>query len=387
MLALAFSTAIGITGAQAQNFSVVYNFSGGNDGANPLNGLILDGVGNMYGTASAGGASNNGVVFKLTSSGETALYSFNGGSDGASPQGALVVDMGTLYGTTFNGGGPSNAGTVYAVTTAGVEQVIYSFAAGSDGANPQAGLAKDAAGNLYGTTSAGGAAGNGTVFKLTRPKKTGEPWIEQVLYSFGAAPDGATPVAGVAFDAVGNLYGTTSAGGSYGFGTIFQLVPSGSSWSENILHEFQNADDGAVPYAGLVFNKKTGNFYGAATEGGVGGAGGTLFELTPSGSSWNFNVLYALPGSGISGSFRDVLVASPTTLYATTHCDGQNNAGTVYKLSFKNGVWNYDQLYTFTGGGDGLYSFSNLLLSQGYLYGTTKYGGTSGNGVIFKVKP
>jgi uncharacterized repeat protein (TIGR03803 family) len=389
LLALAFAlsfAAVASTCVQAQEFSVVYNFTGGSDGANPLNGFVTDGAGNVYGSASSGGASNNGVVFRFNSSGETVLYNFNGGSDGSSPQGVLIRDAaGNLYGTTFYGG-VSNSGTVYGINPAGEEEVLYSFTGAADGGNPQAGLARDSAGNLYGTTTAGGANHNGTVFELTRPKKNGQPWIEQALYSFGAAPDGATPVAGVTFDHAGNLYGTTSAGGAYGYGTIFQLVPAGSNWTENILHEFQNADDGAVPYAGLVLDK-AGNLFGAATEGDGGSAGGTVFELTPSNGSWNFNLIYTVAGWGISGTFRDVLLDSAGNLYATTHCDGQYDAGTVYRLTPADGSWTYTSLYVFTGGTDGLYSFSNLVVSHGSLYGTTNQGGANGYGVIFKIAP
>ncbi len=386
MLALLFSFTFvaAMTGARAQQFTVAYSFTGGGDGGNPLNGFIADGAGNLYGTASGGGALHHGVLFKFNQAGESVLYNFAGGDDGVSPQGALLRDdAGNLYGTTFYGGA-SNAGIVFGVTAAGSERVLYSFAGGVDGANPQAGLARDSAGNLYGTTSAGGTANNGTIFKLSRPQKNGQPWTEHILYSFGASPDGATPVAGVTFDKAGTLYGTTSLGGAYGYGTVFTLSSSGSNWTETILHDFQDGDDGGVPYAGLVADK-AGNLFGAATEGGVGNVGGTLFELSPSDGEWNFSTIYSLPGSGISGTFRDVLLDPKGNIYATTHCDGTYNAGTVFELSPGNGRWNYTPLYVFTGGSDGLYSFSNLAVSHGALYGTTNQGGASGYGVIFKI--
>jgi uncharacterized repeat protein (TIGR03803 family) len=369
--------------AQAQTFSVIYNFTGGNDGAVPYNGFVAGGK-TFYGTASAGGASGNGVVFKINTNGvETVLHSFSGGADGATPWGQLLrAKHGIIYGTT-TAGGSSGAGTVFEIEGE-TESVLYSFAGGTDGATPLSGLAEDAAGNLYGTTSAGGANGNGTVFKLTAPTtkgRAGGAWTETVLYNFGAAPDGATPYAGVSFDAAGNLYGTTSAGGAYGYGIVFQLVAN--SWSENILHNFQDGDDGAVPYAGLVASK-SGNFYGAATEGGSNG-GGTVYELTSAGGTWNFNVIYSVPGWGISGTFRNVLLDSADNVYATTHCDGANNAGTVYKLSLSRGAWEYTLLYTFTGGNDGLYSVSDLVLNDGKLYGTTLYGGEDNNGVVYEV--
>jgi uncharacterized repeat protein (TIGR03803 family) len=375
---------VATTRTQAQTFKVVHNFTGGHDGADPLNGFIVDAKGNLYGTASSGGTFDSGVVFKITSKGaETVLHEFKGGKDGSSPQGFLIQDgAGNIYGTT-GAGGVYGAGTVFEVSSLKVETVLYSFAGHGDGATPVAGLAIDAAGNLYGTTSAGGSSGNGTVFKLS-PQQSGS-WTESVLYSFGIGTDGAIPVGGVTLDASGNLYGTTSAGGAVGLGTVFQLRP-GTPWTENKLHDFLNADDGAVPYAGLI-SDQSGNFYGAATEGGING-GGTIFELAPADGNWNFTVVYSVPGWGISGSFRNV-VLDPSTgnFYGTTHCDGDHNSGTVYRLTPSGGAWDYTLLYTFTGGYDGLYSFSNLVLSQGKLYGTTKYGGDRNNGVIFEVTP
>ena len=369
---------------QAQTFSVVHSFTGEHDGGYPLNGFAADAAGNLYGTASSGGKFNNGVVFKITQKGaEVVLHAFKGGKDGAGPDGFLVADgAGNFYGTT-SAGGSYGQGTVFRITGS-KETVLYSFAGQTDGSNPEAGLAIDAGGNLYGTTTAGGTAGNGTVFKLAPPAKQGGSWTESVLYSFGSNPDGANPVGGVSLDAAGNLYGTTSANGAYGYGNVFQLT-LGTAWTEHIIHDFQNANDGAVPYAGLIADAH-GNFYGAATEGGSSG-GGTIFELTPSGGSWNFSVIDSIPGWGISGSFRNVVMDLSGNLYGTTHCDGDYNAGTVYELSPSGGNWNYTLLYTFTGGKDGLYSFSNLSLNQGKLYGTTKYGGAKGNGVIFEVTP
>jgi uncharacterized repeat protein (TIGR03803 family) len=388
-LVLAFTLALGMAPvanlqAHAQGFSVIHNFTGGSDGGSPANGFIANGK-ILFGTTSSGGASNNGVVFKInaTTGVETVLHSFAGGTDGAIPQGSLVRSKaGDLYGTT-TAGGASGFGTVFEIKGKD-ETILYSFAGGKDGATPTAGLVLDAAGNLYGTTSQGGSNGNGTVFKLTAPQTKGGAWTESVLYSFGAGTDGSDPVGGVSFDAVGNLYGTTSAGGSYGYGTVYQLVP-GTNWTENILHNFQNGDDGAVPYASLIADK-AGNFYGAATEGGTNG-GGTVFELTLSKGSWAFAVLYSVPGWGISGSYRSVVLDASCNIYATTHCDGDYNAGTVYELMPSGGAWTYTVLYNFTGGSDGLYSFSNLVMESGKVYGTARYGGADGNGVIFEVTP
>ncbi len=402
MFTLAFvlgSVAVAAPQANAQTFSVVHNFTGGNDGGVPFNGLIAVETGGggppattnkhagkteFFGTASSGGTSNYGVLFSMSAGGEeTVLHNFTGGTDGAAPYGVLIIDKGgNLYGTT-TGGGVSGAGTVFEVT-GNTETVLYSFAGGKDGAAPEAGLVQDAAGNLYGTTSQGGSSGNGTVFELAVPKTEGGQWTKSLLYSFGKGTDGSVPIGGVSFDTSGNLYGTTSTGGAYGYGTIFQLVP-GAPWTENILHNFQNGDDGSVPYAGLI-SDHAGNFYGDATQGGANG-GGTVFELTPANGNWTFSVLYSVPGWGISGSFRNVVLDSSGNLYGTTHCDGDYSAGTVYELSPSGGAWTYTLLYTFTGDSDGLYSVSNLVSSQNNLYGTTLYGGANGNGVVYEVTP
>jgi len=378
-------TTIAIPQAQAQAFKVVYNFTGESDGGESLAGLTVDSAGNLYGTTNSGGLSNVGVVFKLSPSGaETVLHTFTDSPDGSNPNGGLLRDKsGNLYGTTKSGGSSGN-GAVFEISASGKESVLYSFAGGTDAADPVSSLAMDAAGNLYGTTVEGGSKGNGTVFKLTHPQ-AGAKWKETVLYSFGTGTDGTVPVAGVTLDAAGNIYGTTSEGGASGLGTIFKLASSGSTYTETKLHDFADGNDGAVPYAGLIFDK-VGNLYGGATEGGTAG-GGTIFKLTPASGSWTFSVLYSLPGWNISGPFRNLMMDGAGNLYGTTHCDGTYDAGTVYKLSLQNGSWTYTSLYVFTGGADGLYSFSNLVADQGKLYGTTNLGGANGFGVVFEVKP
>ncbi len=261
-LALALLTALALPRAQAQTFSVIHNFTNTTDGGGPLNGFVMDSSGNLYGTANTGGANNYGLAFTMTTKGvQTVLYNFAGGSDGANPNGVLLRDKsGNLYGTT-TGGGVFGAGTVYKISSAGTESVLYSFTGKTDGSAPEGGVAMDGAGNLYGTTTAGGAHGNGTVFKLTLANGK---WLERVLYSFGTGTDGATPTAGVLLSG-GKIFGTTSVGGTNGYGTVYELIASGATWMETILHNFTNSDDGATPYAGLIADK-LGNFYGAATQ-------------------------------------------------------------------------------------------------------------------------
>jgi uncharacterized repeat protein (TIGR03803 family) len=278
-------------------YTVFYNFCakfGCDDGALPLAGLVFDQKGNLYGTTRNGGAFDSGTVFKLTPTGkETVLYSFCGSNcdDGALPLAGLVFDQkGNLYGTTSYGGASNSScvqgcGVVFKLTPAGKETLLYSFCAQNnciDGAVPYAGLIVDQTGNLYGTTLGGGAYhDSGVVFKITPAGK------ETVLYSFCAqgypnCTDGDAPFAGVVLDQKGNLYGTTSQGGAYNFyaGAVFKLTPTGK---ETVLHSFCaqiiHCPDGENPLAGLIFDQK-GNLYGTAAAGGANNSG-VIFKLTP----------------------------------------------------------------------------------------------------------
>jgi uncharacterized repeat protein (TIGR03803 family) len=372
-------------GAQAGTYKVIHNFAGGTDGASPVDGLIPAHGGGFIGTTPAGGPANVGTVYQIGKTGaETVLYAFTGqNGDGAQPNGGVIQHGGLYFGTT-EWGGKNGSGTVYQLQ-GGTETVLYSFGTGSaDGGAPVAGLIADAKGNLYGTTSQGGLYGNGNVFELVKPKH-GTGWTETVLYSFGTNGDGSAPIGRLAFDSAGNLYGTTSYGGAYANGTVFTLQRS-ANWAETILHSFQgqSGTDGGVPYGGLVADA-AGNFYGAATEGGASG-GGTVFELLPGNGTWNFAVLGSVPGWGISGTFREVLLAPNGTIYAATHCDG-NGSGSLYQLTNSNAGWTYTLLYNINGSTDGNYSVSNLLLKGNTIYGTTIYGGANGAGTVYAYKP
>jgi uncharacterized repeat protein (TIGR03803 family) len=234
--------------SKAGKESVLHSFTGGADGATPYAGVILDAKGNLYGTTYYGGrgkcndgfGTGCGVVFKLGTTGkETVLHSFTGGTDGAYPDAGVIQDaMGNLYGTTKEGGDLSGCdglgcGVVFKLSTAGKETVLHSFTGRTDGANPDAGVIQDAKGNLYGITPSGGdlscgnGSGCGVVFKLGTTGK------ETVLHSFTGGTGGAHPDAGVIQDAIGNLYGTTYAGGDSscgyqggGCGVVFELTPT-----------------------------------------------------------------------------------------------------------------------------------------------------------------
>ena len=278
---------------------VLYDFiDNGADGTNPVAGLIFDAAGNLYGTTSLGGtygwgqsSYGDGTVFELTPSAdgtwtEKVLHSFGNGTDGINPGASLIFDAtGDLYGTT-TGGGIHDSGTVFELSPGQgggwTEKVLHSFNPnGADGASPAGSLIFDAAGNLYGTTSSGGAYGAGTAFELTRNQDGN--WEEPPrLRHFGHDLDGLHPYANLIFDAAGNLYGTTWAGGGHNQGTVFELTPvGGGRWSEKQVHDFVygTGGDGQNPPAALIFDA-AGHLYGTTYQGGTYNAG-TVFEITP----------------------------------------------------------------------------------------------------------
>ena len=259
--------------------TLLYVFTGGTDGQNPYAGLIRDPAGNFYGVALAGGTSDPcgltvgcGTIFKLDTAGKlTVLHIFTGGADGANPYSALVRDSaGNLYGTASRGG-TSNKGTVFKLDPSGNLTVLHTFTGtGQDGSIPYAGLIHDAAGNFYGTTMVGGRYNSGTVFKL-------DPAGNQtVLYAFTGGTDGQFPWASLVMDKNSNLFGTTAFGGVYGDGTVFELDTTGK---QTVLHSFNTPIDGNAVIAPLILDS-AGNLYGTADEGGFYGYG-TVFKITP----------------------------------------------------------------------------------------------------------
>jgi uncharacterized repeat protein (TIGR03803 family) len=291
--------------AQAQMLQVLHTFTGGADGGRPSASLIFDARGRLYGTTIYGGHTGGtcgttgcGTVFKLTRVGSgwtlTPLYTFSGGDDGMNPTGNVIFGPnGLLYGTTYEGGGNgcggNGCGTVFslgpparACTSALCpwrETILHRFS-GNDGENPYAGVIFDAAGNLYGTTTIGGIHDDGVVFELT-PSSGG--WTETVLHSFSGT-DGLQPLAGLIFDTTGNLYGTTTSGGTYSYGTVFELTPTqGGGWTEQVLYSFNySGTSGADPDAGVILDA-AGNLYGTTAAGGASGSYGTVYELMPGG--------------------------------------------------------------------------------------------------------
>jgi uncharacterized repeat protein (TIGR03803 family) len=305
----------------AHTYSVLYNFTGGSDGANPIGRLIVDAAGNLYGAASSGGTSNFGIIFELDSASRYAvLHTFSGGSDGANPKAGLATDTaGNLYGTSY-AGGASNAGAIFKIDTAKNYSVLYSFIGAGDGASPMSTVSVDTAGNLYGTTSSGGAANSGTVFKLDTAQN------HSVLYSFTGGSDGASPVGNLLLDKAGNLYGTAMSGGQGQAGTVF-AIDTANQFS--VLHPFLSGNTGAQPEAGLIMDK-AGNIYGTTLLGGTASSG-TIFKID---AAKNYSVLYSFPGgSGGANPKAGLLMDSAGRFYATTAAGGTAGLGTVLELT------------------------------------------------------
>jgi len=352
--------------AQAQTFTVLHNFTGSPDGSLPYGSLIRDQAGTLYGTTETGGASGAGTVFKVSKSGTlTVLYSFTGGSDGANPFAGLLRDAaGNFYGTTANGG-TSGVGTVFKLSKSGKETVLHSFAGGTtDGCYPYGGLLQDTAGNFYGTTEVCGASGVGTVFKLS---KTGK---ETILHSFaGGSSDGEFPsFTSLLMDTSGNLYGVAEQGGTYNQGVVYKLNKAGKL---TVLYSFAGGTTDGCDIFGTPAMDADGNLYGTANACGSAHVG-MVWKVSKKGKE---TVLHNFTAGSADGAepVAGVIMDAKGNLYGSTYQGGSANLGTVYKLNKKGTV---TLLHTFTGA-DGDYLYAGVLRdAAGNLYGTTIYGGS-----------
>jgi uncharacterized repeat protein (TIGR03803 family) len=349
---------------------------------------------------------------------ERVLHGFiNKGDDGFYPYGNLIADSsGNLYSTTASGDKGSYYGTVFELMPGAggswKEKILHIFSHnGTDGHNPDAGLTFDSSGNLYGTTYNGGATkcrtyGCGTVFELS-PQANGT-WTEKVLHDFvDDGTDGVHPDAGLTLDSAGNLYGTTSQGGSGGVGTVFELTPaSGGAWTEKILHNFsKDGIDGYYPAGSLIFDA-TGNLYGTTGFGGSSSVYGTVFEMKPAGGGrWTERVLHNFSvGSGDGAAPVGALVFDQVgNLYGTTelggaslNCnDADEGCGTVFEMiRVAGGGWEVKILHSFVDDGiDGYFPRGNVIFDAfGNLYGLTSTGGAAnsfayGGGIVFELMP
>lgn len=335
---------------------VLHRFKGGEDGLGPGTGLVADGSGNLYGTTELGGGNYRclhgcGTVFELSPPGngsnswtETVLYRFTGQSDGAVPIGRLIFDgQGNLYGTANTGGDFSSKAC---------------------------------------RNSGGVVTACGVVFELSPPAVNGGAWTETVLHSF-VGSDGSYPNAGLSFDESGNLYGTTTAGGTPcgapGCGVVFELSPplqSGSEWTYAVIHEFTGGSDGNLSFADLTLDASQ-NLYGTTCAGGDSGGGGVVFELSPplqQGGDWTETTLFSFPIPGCPHA--GVVFDSASNLFGTT--SGGGGFGTVFELSpSSNGMWTETPVYSFQSlsadDPEGAPVFDGL----GNIYGTL-LGGTCG---------
>jgi len=325
-------------------FDPLYSFHG-SDGSFPIRPLTIGPNGSLYGTTIAGGegscdlfeSSGCGIAFNLTP-------------------------------------GPTFPRTPF---TPWDERILYRFSGGADGGNPLSTMLFDSAGNIYATTAGGGANGFGAVVKFT--PSGGGNYTQSVIYSFAGGSDGASPYDGLTFDTAGNLYGTTAAGGgsatcALGCGTVFELSSSGGGWTEHVLYRFQGPNDGENPNGGVVMDN-AGNLYGNTWQGGPGG-GGTVYKLTPNGGNWTETTLYSVPNTGfaVGRLVRD----SAGNLYNALQGGGGFGAGQIFELMPAGSNWIYVDLYDFTGGTDGSNAVGGVVLdSSGNIYGTTTFGGAN----------
>lgn len=391
-MALIVFTVLLLPSLSAQTEKILYSFTGGADGGSPTAGLVSDGRGNLYGTTSIGGSTTCecGTVFELSPGSDgtwtiQTLYAFAGSfsEDGDQPNSELIFDSkGNLYGTTFQGG--SGFGSVFELSPGAnntwTEKVLYRFGF-TDGGFPYRGVTLDPAGNLYGATVQGGAYFNGTIYELVAGSNGS--WTEKTLYSFTGVNDGSEPECTLTFDALGNLYGTTTLAGPNDYGSVFELKRGANgNWSLKTIYAFTGVT-GLFPSSSLVFDS-TGNLYGSAET--------TAFELMPGpNDTWTGKTLHTFTG-GTDGAnaYSSLTLDKEGHLYGATSFGGKHQ-GTVYELKpDADGSWTEKVLHRFAGGsGDGAFPLlANLLRdASGNIYGTTQEGGTSGAGVVYEITP
>ena len=324
-------------------------------------------------------------MFKLAQTGSgwvfSSLYAFTTSEEFNQAPLAIGPD-GALYGTTTNGGA-AEVGTVYKLHPPAnpclhapcywSENILYTFTGQPDGSIPGYGaVVFDRSGNVYGTTVYGGAGDDGTVYKLTRSPSG---WTESVAYSLSGGTTGINPFGGVIFDQAGNLYGAASREG-FGSGAVYELSPSGSGWTPSILFAFPltSPGDGAYPYGGLVFDA-SGNLYGTTYQGGSN-HDGVVYQLRPPGGGWQESVLYNFTSYSEFENGYAMARDSAGNLYGTSLCGGAFQHGNVFKLSFSGGQWVYTDLHDFAGPGDGELPVGGVVVdANGNLYGATVSGG------------
>ena len=379
--ALASVTVAGVvTSARAQTYKQIYSFHGSKNGRFPDAGLV-EFRGKLFGVTRAGGSHNCrggcGTVFSVdpvTGRGKV-IYAFQGGNDGAEPLGGLIVVGGLLYGTSS--GGAAHAGTVFSIDpSTGWKKLVYSFNGGDDGDTPQASLLY-VAGTLFGVTISGGPQTRGTVFSID--VATG---AEKIVHAFQGEPDGQSPSANL-IDVDGTLFGTTEYGGAMGAGTVFTVVPG--TGAETILYSFAGGNDGTSPSAGLT--KVGGELYGTTRFGGTGYQG-TVFKIDPVYGTERLIYSFPSSlssGSFPNGNLINV----HNTLYGATSGGGvdgcKDSCGVVF--AFDIAAETETVAYAFQGGNDGRVPNGSLTNVGGLLYGTTSNGGAADIGTVYSIAP
>jgi hypothetical protein len=402
----------------ASTESLLYSF-GGSGSAAPNSGMIADSTGALYGTTIYGGG--GGTVFKLTPnhSGHSyrALYNFPGGAGGNVPEAVVMGSGGSLYGVTFAGGvgnGGAGWGTVFklAPQSSGYSAtILYRFAGYPDAGQPNGPIAIDKTGSLYGSSQFGGTTNNGAVFKMT-PSASG--YSESLIYSFPGGSGGEMPEAGVAMDQHGNIFGTTGYGGSFqgvcgslgGCGIVFEISPTKSGYSERVIHAFEgNPNDGDMPYGVPTVDQHTGAIYGTTAYGGLyeRNANGTAFKLVPKGSAYTESILHSFTGGDGFLPQGALLVTRDGTVYGTTSFGGGGcrgiGCGSVFEITPAHGGYAFHVVYDFENPRRGADPEQTNLLTDasGALFGTTRSGGSAtqcsdggpggakGCGVVFKI--
>jgi uncharacterized repeat protein (TIGR03803 family) len=400
LVILFFTALLAFPAFAAARPTLLHTFTGGDDGSYPDSNLVEDANGNLYGTTQIGGVYGFGTIFELspTENGNwrfSVLYTFTGGSDGGNPLGSLTLDQGGNAYATVSSGGENGLGAIIELSPPSregkqwTETVLYSFQGGEDGGLPFGAVIFDAAGNLYGTTSIGGknhvgcppARGCGTIFQLT-PNGDGS-WNKRVLHEFSDAfGEGAAPRVGLTIDAAGNLYGTTYEGGNndecegYGCGTVFQLSPTdGRHWAFKNLIDF-NGRDAALAGGGVIINN--GALYGTALYGGENNQG-VIYSLTQDADRWKFAVEYSFDGLDGLRPSGNLAFDTAGNLYGATYEGGANDWGSIFQLLPGTGGWTENILYSFvtTGRGYGANPLGGVIIDgSGNLYLTANQGGS-----------
>ncbi|HEX4665975.1 MAG TPA: choice-of-anchor tandem repeat GloVer-containing protein [Chthoniobacterales bacterium] len=388
----------GVAGAQASTTEVIYSFTGDAGGEYCDTDVAIDGAGNLYGTSVLGGVFGGGTVWRLSPVDggweHTVLYNFTGGADGGEPYKGVTLDAaGNLYGTAVTGGSGScegGCGVTYKLTKSGdtwTQSVIHAFTGGTDGSGPGARVALDTRGNVYGMTPTGGANGLGTIYAL-QPRSNGN-WVFQVLHTFTGGSDGSSGSAGKLVLRGGHIFGAATTGGLFGAGTVFELRPTrNGEWDFKTLYSFQGAPDGVFPYGALLFDA-AGNIYGTTYYGGTSGLG-TVYRLARGGGGqWSETVLYSFQaGNDGNSSISNLVADAAGNLYGTTS-EGGLGSGTIFQLTpGPNDTWSESIPHPFQGSPDGAFPYAGMVGDgAGNFYGATVHGGADGDGAIYRFIP